>query len=60
MLNAGMNDYIAKLISTKELAIVLERQLSVNITLGQTSKRNPQKNMVDQSMIQDILDNSRN
>ena len=60
MLDAGMDDYIAKPIRTKELAIVLERQLSANITLGQTSKRNPQKNMMDQSMIQDTLDNSRN
>ncbi len=60
MLDAGMDDYIAKPISSKELEIILERQLSANITLGQTSKSSPQKNTLNQSMIQDILDNSRN
>lgn len=43
MMNAGMDDYIAKPIRTKELAIVLERQLSVNITLGKPQKEIPKR-----------------
>lgn len=62
LLEAGMNDYIAKPINSKELARIVEKQLSGESpkegksSLGDLSS----EHILDQSAIQDIFDKSRN